>query len=233
MVDTLDLVQVSDEERLPSELLIDWEALTRNVRDEWADWMPFLVFGVPQVQIARIFDIDKSTITHALHGNKDFARRVAQGRKMVKRQLHYVWLDQKAVAAWRNIDYYLAVDPFEKNEDGQYIHNATMRRAMFQEKAKMTRFVLQQLGLHVQRYEVTHTTPQPMFLGDETLAQYVVERVKDVMTGEEERDVETIAAKYRFITGVGDDDIEDMVLTEEEEETERPYDRKSDASKFA
>jgi len=237
MTDSLALVQVGDEERLPSELLIDWESLTRDIREEWADWMPFLAFGVPNTQIARIFGIDKSTISHALNGNKEFAMRVAQARKMIKRQLHYVWLDQKAVNAWKNIDYYLNIDPFETDEEGQYIvKTESMRRAMFQEKAKMTRFVLQQLGLHVQRYEVTHNTPQPMFLGDETLAQYVVDRVKSVMSGEEERDVETIAAQYRYIIGDNreyDEDAVDIELSEEEEASEAPYDRKSDTSKFA
>lgn len=229
----IELVQVSDDERIPSELMIDWVALTRDIRDEWADWMPFLVFGVPYVQIARIFGVDKSTITHALKGNADFARRVAQGRSMVKRQLHYVWLDQKAITAWKNIDYYLELNPLERDEDGAYIvKSEATRRMMFQEKAKMTRFVLQQLGLHVQRHEVTHHTPQPMFLGDETLAQYVVERVSSIMSNEEERDVEVIAAEYRYITG-GDSETEPMIMTDEEKESEAPYDRKSRVSAFA
>lgn len=232
MTEEFSLVQVGDDKRLPSELMIDWVALTRDIRDAWADWMPFLVFGVPYTQIAKIFGIDRSTITHAINGNKDFARRVAQGRKMVKRQLHYVWLDQKAIVAWKNIDYYLTLDPLEKDEEDMYVIPAeATRRMMFQEKAKMTRFVLQQLGLHIQRHEVVHHTPQPMFLGDATLAQYVVERVKDIVKSEEVRDVETIAAEYRYI--VGDEaEMEELQPSKEEQESEAPYDKKSKVSAF-
>lgn len=226
--ESLDLVQLGDEERLPSELMIDWMRITEGLPESWADWMPFLAFGVPYAQIAKLHGCDKSAITHALNGNKDFARRVAQVRKMVKRQLHYVWLDQKAVAAWKNIDYYLALDPLETDEEGQYVvKNEATRRMMFQEKAKMTRFVLQQLGLHIQRHEVVHHAPQPMFLGDETLAQVVVERVRDLMAGEEERDVDVIASEYRYIEGVEVEDYAEVEPVGDEEESEAPYDRKS------
>lgn len=234
MTEDMSLLQIDGEdERMPSELMIDWMNLTDGLPSNWGDWLPFLAFGVPYVQIAKIFNIDKSTITHALTGNKDFARRVAQVRKMVKRQLHYVWLDQKAVAAWKNIDYYLSLDPFAKDEDDKYIvKSEATRRMMFQEKAKMTRFVLQQLGLHIQRYEVVHHTPQPMFLGDETLAQYVIERVRDVVDGNENRDVDLIAAEYRYIEGTGQD-YEPVVPTGDDEiESEAPYDRKSRVSGF-
>ena len=225
MTDNLEIVQVGDEERLPSELMIDWVSVTDGLPDNWADWMPFLAFGVPYAQIARIFGIDKSGITHALNGNKDFARRVAQVRKMIKRQLHYVWLDQKAVVAWKNIDYYLTLDPLEKDEDDKYIvKSEATRRMMFQEKAKMTRFVLQQLGLHVQRHEVVHHTPQPMFLGDETLAQYVVEKVKDVMLAGEERDVDVIAAQYKYIESAGDLEYLPIKPEGEEVDIEPAYD---------
>lgn len=233
MTDDMELVQLGDEERLPSELMIDWLSLAEGLPSNWGDWLPFLAFGVPYVQIAKIFGIDKSTITHAINGNKDFARRVAQVRKMVKRQLHYVWLDQKAVVAWKNIDYYLTLDPFEKDEDDKYVIKAeATRRMMFQEKAKMTRFVLQQLGLHVQRHEVVHHTPQPMFLGDETLAQYVVEKVKEIATGEEERDVEVIAAQYRYVEGVEDQEYEPLTPSDEELESEAAYSRKGNTSKY-
>ena len=211
-----------------SDLMIDWLALSDGLHDSWADWMPFLVFGVPYAQIARIFDIDKSTVTNAIKLNPDFARRVAQGRKMVKRQLHYVWLDQKAVKAWKNIDFYLEVDPLEKKENGRYVYDASTRRMLMSEKAKMTRFVLQQLGLHVQRHEVLHHTPQPMFLGDETLAEHVIERVKELVTEEDERDIRAIAAEYRVIKGDGDDAIP-FEPTEEEKELEAPYERKHSA----
>ena len=97
----------------------------------------------------------------------------------------------------------------------------------------MTRFVLQQLGLHVQRHEVVHHTPQPMFLGDETLARYVVEKVKDVMDSEETRDVEVIAAEYRYIEGVGDQEYEPLTQSEEEKETEAPYDKKGKNTFYA
>ena len=226
MTQELDLVQLGDDERLPSELMIDWVGLTEGLPPNWADWMPFLAFGVPYAQIGRIFGIDPTGITHAMNGNKDFARRVSQVRKMVKRQLHYVWLDQKAVVAWKNIDYYLTLDPLEKDEDGKYVvKSEATRRMMFQEKAKMTRFVLQQLGLHIQRHEVVHHTPQPMFLGDETLAQYVVEKVKEIASGDdEERDVEIIAAKYRYVEGVEDQEYEPLTPSDEEKESETPYD---------
>jgi len=234
MTEEISLVQVGDDERMPSELMIDWVSLSEGLPSNWGDWMPFLAFGVPYVQIANIFGIDKSTITHALNGNKDFARRVSQARKMVKRQLHYVWLDQKAVMAWKNLDYYLTLDPFEKDEDEHYvIKTAAERRMMFQEKAKMTRFVLQQLGLHIQRHEVIHHTPQPMFMGDETLAQYVVDRVKDLVKGDEERDIDILAAEYRYVEGAGEQDYEDMTPMEDEIESEAPYDRKSPESGFA
>jgi len=226
MTDSLELVQIGDEERLPSELLIDWVSLTDGLPDAWGDWMPFLAFGVPYNQIAKIFGIDRSTITHALNGNKDFARRVSQVKKMIKRQLHYVWLDQKAVTAWKNVDYFLSLDPLAKDEEDKYIiKNETTRRMMFQEKAKMTRFVLQQLGLHVQRHEVVHHTPQPMFMGDETLAAYVVERVRNVMESGEERDVEVIAAKYKYIEGYSEQETLPMEPIGEELDTEAPYDK--------
>lgn len=224
MDDNLAIVQFSDASREPSDLLIDWVSLSDGINDTWADWLPFLVFGVPYVQIAKIFGVDKSAITHAINGNKDFARRIAQGRKMVKRQLHYVWLDQKAVAAWRNIDYFLSLDPLEIDDEGKYVvKDAGTRRMMFQEKAKMTRFVLQQLGLHVQKYEVTHNVPQPMFMGDQTLASFVVDRVRSIVNGEDSRDVDVIAAEFRDVT----DEYEEFTMTEEESNTERPYDRKS------
>lgn len=223
------IVKVEDEDISASDLMIDWMALTEGLHDSWADWMPFLVFGMPYVQIAKIFDIDKSTITNALKFNPDFARRVAQGRKMVKRQLHFLWLDQKAVNAWKNIDYFLNIDPFEKSDDGEYvIEDKSMRRLMFTEKAKMSRFILQQLGLHVQRHEVLHHTPQPMFLGDVSLAEHVVTRVKEIVDGKDERDVEAIAAEFRVLQGDAEDaEFEELSPSEEEQDIERPYDRKS------
>jgi len=209
-----------------SDLMIDWMALSDGLHDSWADWMPFLVFGVPYVQIAKIFNVDKSAITNALKLNHDFGRRVAQGRKMVKRQLHYLWLDQKAVSAWKNIDFYLSCDPFEKKEDGTFLHDAGTRRMMFSEKAKMTRFVLQQLGLQVQRHEVLHHSPPPMFMGDATLADHVIDRVRDIMNGEEERNIEIIATQYRVLN---DDESEssDFKVDASEEKLEAPYDRRS------
>ena len=223
------MVKIDEETISSSDLMIDWMALTEGLHESWADWMPFLVFGMPYVQIARIFDIDKSTITNALKFNPDFARRVSQGRKMVKRQLHFLWLDQKAVLAWKNLDYFLTLDPFEKDENGDYvIDDRSMRRLMFTEKAKMSRFILQQLGLHVQRHEVLHHTPQPMFLGDVSLAEHVVTRVKEIVDGKDERDVETIAAEFRVLQGDSEDaEFVELEPSEEEQEIERPYDRKS------
>jgi len=235
MSNELEIVQFDDEKREVSDLMIDWMALSDGLHDSWADWLPFLVFGVPYVQIAKIFEIDKSTITNALKFNPDFAKRVAQGRKIVKRQLHYVWLDQKAVNAWRNIDYYLNLDPYEKDGKGNYVYPSAERRAMFQEKAKMTRFVLQQLGLHVQRHEVLHHTPQPMFMGDSVLADHVINRVKEIMTGSDDiADVEAISAQYRVLTGsIGNDDAQDIEPTDEEQEIEAPYKRRSRVSGYA
>ena len=54
-----------------SELMIDWLALSDGLMDNHADWLPFLVFGVPYVTIADIFGCDKSNITHALNNHKD------------------------------------------------------------------------------------------------------------------------------------------------------------------
>lgn len=223
------IVKSADTEDVQGDIMIDWMALTEGLHESWADWMPFLVFGMPYVKIADIFKIDKSTITNALKFNKDFARRVAQGRKMVKRQLHYLWLDQRAVSAWKNVDYFLSLDPYAKDEDGRYIiGDAYERRTMFTEKAKMSRFVLQQLGLHVQRHEVLHHTPQPMFLGDETLAKYVVERVSQVMNTSEPRDVETIVAEYRALPdGIEDGDFKEIEPDGEELEIDAAYEKKS------
>lgn len=234
MSDNLEIVQFEDQPREVSDLMIDWMALSDGLHESWADWLPFLVFGVPYVQIAKIFGVDKSAITNALKFNTDFAKRVSQGRKIVKRQLHYVWLDQKAVNAWKNIDYYLNLDPYEKDDGGDYIYPSSERRAMFQEKAKMTRFVLQQLGLHVQRHEVLHHTPQPMFMGDNILAEQVINRVKEIMSGDENnRDIEAISAEYRVITGRPSDEVEEFEPTEEEGEIEAPYKRRSRVSGYA
>ena len=228
MSDELSLMAIDDHERAVSDLMIDWMALSEGLPDGEADWLPFLVFGVPYVQIAKIFGIHKSTITKALNNHPDFARRVAQGRKMVKRQLHYLWLDQKAVMAWQGVDYYLSLDPFEKDENGEYVNEVGVRRVMFQEKAKMVRFVLQQLGLHVQRHEVTHHTPQPMFMGDSSVAEIVVERVRAIMSGDDERDVDVIAGEYRDLIGADESELKEYEVSDIEDETaERPYQRKS------
>jgi hypothetical protein len=208
-----------------SELMIDWLALSDGLADNHADWLPFLVFGVPYVTIAEIFECDKSNITHALNNHPELSRAVSQGRKMVKRQLHYLWLDQKAVKAWRNIDYYLNLDPFEKKEGSDdYVHDAAMRRTMLVESAKMTKFVLQQLGLHVQRHEVLHNVPTPMFQGDQSLAKLVVERVTMAMEAKsDERDVDVVAAEYTVLTGDEDKKFE---IADEEREIEPAYDRR-------
>ena len=116
------------------------------------------------------------------------------------------------------------------DDEGIYVvKDAATRKMMFQEKAKMTRFVLQQLGLHIQRHEVMHNVPQPMFMGDETLATFVVERVKSVMRDDGDRDVEVIAAEFYDIT----DRHTGFEMTDEEAETERPYDKKSPVGGFA
>lgn len=203
-----------------SDLMIDWQALGEGLAENHADWLPFLVFGMPYVQIARIFGCDKSNVTHALKRHPELARAVAQGRKMVKRQLHYVWLDQKAVSAWRSIDEFLLLEPFEVDEYGQYVHDKATRRTLIQEKAKMIRFVIQQLGLQVQRYEVTHNVPTPMFKGDDKLAQLVVERVTMVA---EDNDKDVIAGNYKVLKE--GKDIEKMSPTEEEQEIEAAYDK--------
>jgi len=175
-----------DQDQDLSFVMLNWQALAEGLPEHYADWLPFMVFGVPYADIARIFGIHKSTITKALTNNKDFARAVSQGRRLVKRQLHYVWLDQRAVSAWKNVGEYLNIDPMEKDEKGRYvIEDRTMRLALMKEKAKMSRFVLQQLGLHVQRVEVTHNSPPPMFMGDATLANIVIERVQKIMDGED------------------------------------------------
>jgi hypothetical protein len=213
-----------------SELMIDWLTLSEGLMDSHADWLPFLVFGMPYVKIAEIFGCDKSNITHALNNHPELARAVAQGRKMVKRQLHYVWLDQKAVNAWRNIDYYLNLDPFEVNEENEYIHDSAMRRAMLVETAKMTKFVLQQLGLHVQRHEVLHSVPRPMFQGNQSLAALVIERVTMAMEAkDEDRDPGIVAAEFRVID---DSETEKLKPTEEEREIEPAYDRRGRVQYF-
>jgi hypothetical protein len=216
---------VSDEQRDISDLLIDWMVLSEGLNDTHADWLPFLVFGMPYVQVAKIFGCDKSNITHALKAEGNgLARAVTKGRSMVKRQLHYVWLDQKAVQAWRNIDYFLQIDPFETDEKDKYVHSDAIRKLLIQERARMSRFVIQQLGLHVQRYEVKHTAPPPMFMGDSSLAKLVVERVTMAMSGEQgDWDPDVISGEYHI---VGDEGSQPMKPSEEEAELEAPYDRR-------
>lgn len=226
---SLEIVQIGDEPREISDVMIDWVALSEGLPDNYADWLPFLVFGIPYVKIAQVFGIDKSTITNALKYCPDLARRVSQGRNFVKRQLHYVWLDQKAVTAWKNIDYYLGIDPYEKDEGGKFIYpEVSERRVLLQEKAKMTRFVLQQLGLHVQRHEVVHHTPQPMFLGDSILAEHVVNKIKEIVSlDSDRRDVETISAEFRVLAGKEMITDADVDADEGEAESNPPYSRRA------
>lgn len=204
-----------------TDLVIDWHALTEGLPDDRADWLPFLVFGMPYNKIAEIFGIDKSTITHALkgdtgRGSSELGRAVALGRKMVKRQLHYVWLDQKAVQAWRNVDYFLNIDPFATDESGGYLYDCSMQRTIFVEKAKMTKFILSQLGLHVQRYEVTHNVPEPMFRGDESLARIVIDTVTSAMKNDTGQSVE----KMLLAEGVIDGEYRPLRLSDDEKSIE-------------
>jgi hypothetical protein len=212
-----EIVGVDDTEI--SDLMIDWQRLGEGLSDQHADWLPFLVFGMQHKQVAEIFGCDRSNISHGIRNNPELAVAIAQGRKMVKRQLHYVWLDQKAIAAWRNIDNILNRDPFEKDENDKYMYDAAMRRTIYLEQAKMSRFVVQQLGLHVQRHEVMHSAPEPMFKGDQKLASLVVERVTMAMESDPKvRDPEVIAGEYAVIK-----EHDKFEPTEEEKEVESPY----------
>lgn len=202
-----------------SDLMIDWQGLSEGLTDQHADWLPFLVFGMPHKQVAEIFGCDRSNVSHGIRNNPELAGAISQGRKMVKRQLHYVWLDQKAVSAWRNIDEILSKDPFEKNRLDHYIYDKNMQKTIYLEKAKMSRFVVQQLGLHIQRHEVVYNVPAPMFKGDQKLASLVVERVTMVMDSEPgDRDPAVISGEYSVI-----DDHEEFRQVEEEKELEASY----------
>jgi len=231
MSEEKELIQVPESASGELELYIDWEGLSDGLTQVMQDWLPFLAFGVPYVEIARIFGINKSTITHQIQNHPEFARAIAMSRQMMKWQLHQVWLNQKAIAAWKNVDYFLNLDPLAKDEEGKYLEkDPVMRRSMMQERAKMTRFVLEQLGLRVQRVEVTHNTPNPMFQGDESLAAEFVSKLKDIIeSGKDIRSPEDMAKEYRRILAESDSiDTEQteegtFVPIEEEEELEKTY----------
>lgn len=210
-----------------SEVMIDWNALNDGVPDQYQDWMPFLVFGLPYIKIADIFGVSKSTVTKAITNHPALGRAISLGRKMVKRQLHYVWLDQKAVTAWKQLDGFLDLDPFEKNEKGKFIHDTATRRTLLVEKGKMVRFVLTQLGLHVQRVEVRHDAPPPMFLGDASLAEHVVQRITEV--ADQKAGIDVIEAEYSSI----DENTKPFGMDKEEKEMKASYDiSRTDATKF-
>lgn len=211
---------VKDEEpREFRDLLIDWEALADGLAESHAEWLPFLVFGVPNNQIAKIFNIDRSIITHAIQRNDNLAYAISQGRKIVKRQLHYLWLDQKAVAAWKGVDFFLEVDPFESDENGQSKYTPVMQKAILIEKAKMIRYIIGQLGLHVHRYEVTHDTPTPMFKGDKDLAEIVMERISFTV----DRNRKDASAIIPTVL-IADGKYEPVIPMEEEIDSSAPYD---------
>jgi len=225
----LDIVTTPNES---GDVSIDWAALSEGVREQYVDWLPFLVFGMPYADVARLFRVHKSTITKALSSDKSLARAVAIGRTLVKRQLHYMWLDQKAVAAWRNIGGTLEVDPYEKDSGGSFVYDQKERIELLKERNKMSRFVVQQLGLNVQRVEVTHNTPMPMFLGDSSMADLVVSRVLGAMDADpKSRDPEAIAAEYRVVGGDYGETV-DISYSEEEEELAPVYVEKNPPSKF-
>lgn len=207
----------------PIDFKIDWEAIGEGLDDVEQKLLPFLSFGVPYVQVADFFNIHKSTISKRLERNKNFARAVAEARKIVKWELHKIWLNQKAVKAWENLDYFLTVDPLETDESGKYIYDKLLQRQLLSEKAKMTRFTLEQLGLRIQKVEVEHSVPRPIFVGDSTAAAMVIEAVKK---SGEYKEPKEIATEYRIVSGDGGEKKK-MVPTEEEAAIGEPWDRKS------
>lgn len=212
---------------------IDWSEIAEGLTDFDQQLLPFLAFGVPYSQIADFFDVDKSTITKRFTYDKHLGPAVAHARKIVKWELHRIWLNQKAVKAWENLDWFLSIDPFEKNEDDKFVHDSQMRKSLMSEKAKMTRFTLEQLGLRIQRVEVEHNTPRPMFDGDASAAQVVIEainRLKD----EGFKSPDVIAAEYKVISGVEITSEEPVRMkpSEEEREIKEPWDRRPPKQRY-
>ena len=198
---------------------IDWMSLGEGLDDFERDLLPFMAFGVPYVQVANLFGVTKSAISKRISRNKSFANAIAEARKTVKWELHRIMLNQKAVIAWHNMDYYLTVDPFEKDEKDKYIYDATMRRELVKEKARMTRFTLEQLGLRIQKVEVEHNVPKPMFVGDSSAAEIVVQAIKR-MEIEEPKRAKEVVGEYKVLEGGTEAYKPD---TKEIEEIESPW----------
>jgi len=206
---------------------IDWAAITDGLDDELEkDMLPFLAFGVPYVQVADYFGIHKSTISKKIERNPAFANAIVEARKIVKWELHRIYLNQKAIIAWDVIDKTLSINPFERDEKEKYVHDAATRRTLFTEKNKMARFVVQQLGLRVQKVEVDHNVPKPIFMGDESAANMVIDAIKkhSSVDGIPVRD---IATEYKIAQGKEQVHNVKMELSDEERELDIPYDRKS------
>lgn len=207
---------------------IDWSEIAHGLNEFEEQILPFLAFGVPYVQVAEFFGVHKSTISKRFELNKNFARAVAQARKIVKWELHRVFLNQKAVKAWSNLDWFLSVNPLEK-EDGKYVYeDVAIRRLLMSEKAKVSRFIVDQLGLRVHKVEVEHNTPPPMFIGDESAAAMVIDAINKTANEESTRTPKEIAAEYRLVKGQDrDKETIPFKLSEEEREAPLPWDKKS------
>ena len=211
--------QTVQDNSVPVDFSIDWGLIGEGLDDLENQMLPFMAFGVPYIQVARYFGIHKSTISKRLSRNPHFAQAVAEARKVIKWELHRVWLNNTAVMAWANVEWYLGLDPFEKDEEDKFVYTARIRLAMFNEKAKMSRFIIDQLGLRVHKVEVEHNAPKPIFVGDETAAAAIVDALS--ANPEVETDPRKIAENYRLLPEP--DDVEVLTMEEAEKSSVAPY----------